>query len=166
MFLLSSDFFQWRSGPSDYGVSITAGNSHIYLLLLLFHGLLPICSHNFPLVASVFTVTFKWFGELPPCNGYFPSSPIRSTQIVALYFYSEFRNLISEGESMTDWELQALFWDAFILGLTVLGLWRQNGAKSTKLWTLLFRQGVIYLVITSAVNLLMLVIFPFITSSP
>ena len=53
--------------------------------------------------------------------------------------------------------LSAILWDSIILLLTVAGLWRQHAPRSSRLWTMLSRQGVGYLVVTLCVNIPMLV---------
>lgn len=114
-------------------------------------------------IVSISVLLIDWRGMIIPCNGVFPNSVHGSPAIIALYFYSEclVPHSFECNLSILFWVL-ALIWDCFILVLTVLGLWRQNAARSTRLWTVLFRQGVGFLVITSAVNILMLVslLFP------
>lgn len=98
-----------------------------------------------------------WNGKGPGCSGLKPITIRESPIAVFFYAYSEnnipFANM-NPGLSLL---LSAILWDSIILLLTVAGLWRQHAPRSSRLWTMLSRQGVGYLVVTLCVNIPMLV---------
>ncbi|KIP06908.1 hypothetical protein PHLGIDRAFT_118590 [Phlebiopsis gigantea 11061_1 CR5-6] len=59
--------------------------------------------------------------------------------------------------SIVPWFLYSFILDFVIVVMTVYGLFLQRAARSTRLWKSLYRHGIIYYVVTVAVNLPMLI---------
>ena len=53
--------------------------------------------------------------------------------------------------------ISALFFDCIILVCTIIGLYRERAAQTYVLWIKIYRQGLIYFVVTCLVNVPLLV---------
>ena len=83
-----------------------------------------------------------------------PANP--SHEHIPLYFYSEqlCDSIISDVLTLNT---LALSLDFIILVFTVAGLYRQRAAQGSPLWKTLYRQGIIYFVVTFIINVPLLV---------
>jgi len=101
--------------------------------------LLSLGQWAFGLGATVASVRIKFGPHQPSCAGTAPDTPHPFPTVVAYYLYT-------------------LLFDTLILVYTLAGLWRQDAARSSPLWSILYKQGIWYLVVTSAGNIPMLVL--------
>jgi len=76
----------------------------------------------------------RWNHNIPSCESTIPTGSRSNPLLVTFYFYT-------------------LLFDFLLLVATVIGLHRQPTAKSSRLWTLLYKQGILYFLIALVVNL-------------
>ncbi|CAL1710487.1 unnamed protein product [Somion occarium] len=88
--------------------------------------------------AAIGTVRVSWSPNIPQCASTIPIGSHGMPSIIAFYFFT-------------------VLWDLIILIFTAVGLHRQYLARSSTLWKMLYKQGILYVVVAFAVNIPMLV---------
>ncbi|KAI0794944.1 hypothetical protein C8Q75DRAFT_517132 [Abortiporus biennis] len=109
--------------------------------MLVFLVILATAQWSYAFVVLSSTVQTKFTAPEPACNGTAPFGPHTAhayTKVTSFFFYT-------------------VFYDTTILLATVAGLWCKNAARTSRLWTTLYKQGLWYLVVTIVCNVPLLV---------